>query len=288
MRAYSAVFGRITNIILLLICFYIIGCCGFDILPAFGSSINYARINSTLLSLSIGYLTGYIIYLFTAILPRKKREAEVLEMWGQPLISIFSKIDKVISVLLAYNGIQKEKMYSICKEDCNNLIHVDYSSPESRICSDLLRDGVFLHRIGEPFNYPNSITNLCSSIKTSIAYLLDSPLSHSANMSLVDTLYRIKESKLIRCYTSLPPQHSVTSFGASINQFTLSDAPECLIDFINLYKDFSRFPTTKETFYCRVLTPEEIKDSEKRITEALNRVFSQYKEKEIVISNGQE
>ena len=65
--------AKIVNWAILILCLYAVGCCGFHILPAWGGSEHYKDINTTLLSIALSYIAGYVIYLFTSVLPKIQR-----------------------------------------------------------------------------------------------------------------------------------------------------------------------------------------------------------------------
>ena len=106
---------HILHVGIIVLCIYSVFCCGFHILPVWGYSENYVSINTTLLSIALSYLAGYVIYLFTSVLPRKQREEEVFSLWKEHLSSLYNEMAMRIEEVRVFAGIPEEKI--VCVED---------------------------------------------------------------------------------------------------------------------------------------------------------------------------
>lgn len=96
--------------VILLSCIYAIGCCGFHFLPTLGTSEQYETINSSLLSMALSYIAGFIIYILTFVTPRKQREYEVFTLWKPLLSKLYNEMSERIEEVRTFLDIPKERM----------------------------------------------------------------------------------------------------------------------------------------------------------------------------------
>ena len=111
----------ITHGILLFLSLYAIGCCGFHLLPVWGISENYESINNTFLSIALSYVAGLVIFVLTSVLPRQQREEEVFKLWEPHLEKLYNEMSERIEEVMAFVGINKDKMNALTVEDCKPL-----------------------------------------------------------------------------------------------------------------------------------------------------------------------
>ena len=115
------IIANIANWVIIALCLYAVGCCGFHILPAWASSEHYKDINATLLSIALSYIAGYVIYLFTSVLPKEQREREVFELWKPHLTALYNEMSERIEEIRAYTGIPEGRMAVLTEEDAEPL-----------------------------------------------------------------------------------------------------------------------------------------------------------------------
>lgn len=265
---------RLTNYLhggILFLCIYSVFCCGFHILPVWGYSENYVSINTTLLSLALSYIAGFVIYMFTSVLPRKQREEEVFSLWKEHLSSLYNEMSLRIEEVRVFAEIPIEKMASLISEDAKPLAnYTDYESPIYIKMTIIKEDPHKPHIINSEFNIKKTLNEHYNTMQHLLGIMLNNPMAIDSNKKILDLLTRIKESSFLKeCKRIIG--NSPEYMGKKIS-ITTPDLPQAFVEYVKLKKELAELPIIRYSFDLRKRTDEEVQESKKGINEALKKM----------------
>lgn len=253
--------------VLLIMCAYAIGCCGFHILPVLGTAEDYDSINNTFLSLALSYVAGFIIYGLTSVLPKRRREKEVFELWKPHLSKLYNEMSERIGEIGAYLEIPKERMDSLTEEDCKPFEKYTSFPPIVSIAKVVVRDDPDNPlRVADYFSIKKTLNGHHDSALNLLDTMLNNPMAVDANRKLLDLLSQIKASAfLVECNRIM----DISALdGAQVN-ITHSDLPKSFYDYVKMRDLLGAWPITKYVYDMRKRTPEEEKESQKQLNDLL-------------------
>ncbi len=252
---------------ILLLCLYVICCCGFHILPTWGVSEHYETINSSLLSMALSYFAGFIIYILTSVIPRKQRENEVFAIWKPHLSKLYNEMSKCIEGIRTFLDIPKEKMKELTIEDCKpfenytelpSVISIQISiisdNPEkpTRIVNDFcIKKGLNCHH--------DVILNVIDT-------MMSNPMAIDANKKVLDILSQIKTSHFLKECNRIIDR---SLLGSSYPKITCPELPKAFWEYVRLRDRLGLLPITKHVYNIRKRSVEEVIESQRRTKEQL-------------------
>lgn len=250
--------------LLLALCIYAIGCCGFHIFPVLGVSENYESINDTFLSLALSYVAGLIIFGLTSVIPRRQRQKEVFEIWKPHLSRLYNDMSERIEEVRAFVGIPKEKMESLTAADCEPLARY----------TDLPSE-VWIHRsygrksgISEPFSIKKRLNGHHKTVHHIIDIMLKNPMAIDAEKKILDILSQINSSGFLAYCNSIMDSSCLCNPPISINNSHLKE-PFC--EYVKLRDKLGALSINKSIYEVRVLTDDETKECKKNRQELVER-----------------
>lgn len=254
--------SRLTNILhvgIIVLCLYSVFCCGFHVLPVWGYSENYVSINTTLLSIALSYIAGYVIYLFTSVIPRKQREEEVFSLWEKHLSSLYNEMAMRIEEVREFAGIPEEKMANLVSKDANLLAkYTDYQPLIIIEKKSILEDPNNPQKVIDEFDIKNHLNSHYDTMHHLIGIMLNNPMAIDSNKKVLDLLTRIKESRFLKECESIIGE-PIENRGIRVS-ITNAELPKAYVDYVNLKNELAELPIKKYTFKVRKLTEEEVQE----------------------------
>lgn len=266
-------YGRIAKVfhwIIMALCFYAIGCCGFHILPAWGSSENYGTINNTLLSIALSYVAGYVIFLFTSALPRKQQEMEVFEKWCPHLSDLYNEMSCRIEEVRVFADISKEKMDNLTIEDCSSLKEYVSKPPVISISKTIVReDPKNPLRVAEDFRIKRDLNGHHDTVHQYLDGMLNNPMAMDAERKILDILSQIKVSSFLKECNRIMEAPIINNVQINV---TAEDLPKAYLEYVHLRNRLGELPIKKFVFDMRKRTDEEVKEAKKAVAEQLAKM----------------
>lgn len=256
--------------LIMALCVYAIGCCGFHWLPVWGYSDNYESINATLLSIALSYLAGYIIYLFTSELPRRQRENEIFGLWESHLSILYNDMSERIEELRVFLGIPQENMSHLSLGDCKVFERYTSMTPTIRIKKDIDRGEKEHLKVNDDFNIKKDLNQHHGTVVQCIEMMLDNPRAIDANNKLLDILSQIKASGFLKECNSIiegPIEHN----GIPVLVST-PELPKAFLEYVGLRDQLAQFSFKKHIFKMQKMSNEEIEASKRGVTEQLAKM----------------
>lgn len=266
MKNYGLV-AKILHWTVFAFCLYAIGCCGFHWLPVWGLSENYESINTTLLSLALSYIAGYIIYLFTSKWPQKQRERDIFILWRPHLSDLYNEMALRIEELRAFLGISEDTIEQYSVDGCKAF--ENYTALPSNIVlhKEIDKGEEEPLRMVDEFNIKRDLNRHHDLIEQYLLTMLDNPIAFEANKRILDTLSKIRSSVFIKKCDSI--------IGGPIDDeqititITTPEMPQAFVDYVKLRDELGQFPIQKFSFKVRKMSDEEVEESEKGLMEEL-------------------
>ena len=267
MNMKLGVLAKCLHWLILALCIYAIGCCGFHWLPVWGLSENYESINATLLSIALSYVAGFIIYLFTSELPRKQRENEIFDLWSPHLSILYNDMSERIEELRVFLGIPQENMSCLSLDDCK--VFETYTSmiPSIKIKKDIDRGKTEHLKVNDDFNIKKKLNQHHDAVVQCIEMMLDNPMAIYANNKLLDTLSQIKASRFLKECNSIIAGPIVHNGKPVI--IRTPELPKAFWEYVGLRNQLATFSFKKHLFKMQRMSDEEIKASKRNVTEQL-------------------
>lgn len=263
--------SRLTNILhvgIIVLCIYSVFCCGFHILPVWGYSENYVSINTTLLSIALSYLAGYVIYLFTSVLPRKQREEEVFSLWKGHLSSLYNEMAMRIEEVRVFAGIPEEKMANLISADADILAKYTDYEPLIYINKTIIKeDPQKPIKMADEFNIKTHLNRHYDTMHHILDIMLNNPMAIDSSKKVLDLLTRIKESRFLRECASII-EGPIEDQGIRVS-ITTAELPQAYVDYVHLNNELAELPINKYSFELQKRTDEEVRESRKAIKEHL-------------------
>lgn len=262
---------NILHVGIIVLCIYSIFCCGFHVLPVWGYSENYVSINTTLLSIALSYLAGYVIYLFTSVLPRKQREEEVFSLWKEPLSSLYNEMAMRIEEIRVFAGITEEKMANLVSEDADLLAkYTDYESLIYINKTIIKEEPNKPIMINDEFHIKKHLNKHYDTMHHILGIMLNNPMAIDSSKKVLDLLTRIKESRFLKECASII-EGPIEDQGIRVS-ITTAELPRAYVDYVNLKNELAELPINKYSFKLRKRTDEEVRESKKAIKEHLAKM----------------
>lgn len=267
-------FSYLTKILhgcIIALCIYAVFCCGFHIFPVWGYSENYVSINTTFLSIALSYLAGYVIYLFTSVLPKKQREEEVFSLWKEQLSSLYNEMALRIEEVRVFAGIPKEKMTNLVSEDAAVLARCSDYDPVIYIDKTIIKEDPSQPlRVNDEFRIKKDLNKHHDTMHHILGIMLNNPMAIDSNKKVLDLLTRIKESRFLKECTSII-EGPIESQGIKVS-VTTAELPQAYLDYVNLKNELAELPINKYSFELRKRTEEEVLKSKKAVEESLAKM----------------
>ena len=261
--------SRLTNILhvgIIVLCIYSVFCCGFHILPVWGYSENSVSINTTLLSIALSYLAGYVIYLFTSVLPRKQREEEVFSLWKEHLSSLYNEMAMRIEEVRVFAGIPEEKMANLVSEDAYFLAKYTDYEPLIYINKTIIKeDPQKPIKMADEFNIKSHLNRHYDTMHHILGIMLNNPMAIDSSKKVLDLLTRIKESRFLKECASII-EGPIEDQGIRVS-ITTAELPQAYVDYVHLKDELAELPIKKYSFELQKRTDEEVRESRKAIKE---------------------
>ena len=262
---------NILHVGIIVLCIYSIFCCGFHVLPVWGYSENYVSINTTLLSIALSYLAGYVIYLFTSVLPRKQREEEVFSLRKEPLSSLYNEMAMRIEEIRVFAGITEEKMANLVSEDADLLAkYTDYESLIYINKTIIKEEPNKPIMINDEFHIKKHLNKHYDTMHHILGIMLNNPMAIDSSKKVLDLLTRIKESRFLKECASII-EGPIEDQGIRVS-ITTAELPRAYVDYVNLKNELAELPINKYSFKLRKRTDEEVRESKKAIKEHLAKM----------------
>ena len=255
--------------VLIALCVYAIGCCGFHIFPVLGESENYVSINNTFLSFALSYIAGLIIFVLTSVMPRIQREKEILDQWEPHLSKLYNDMSERIEEVRAFVGIDNNKMGSLTIEDCKPLErYTDFPSVVWMSRTIMTKGSDTPNRINDEYSIKKRLNGHYKSVHHVLDVMLNNPVAVNAEASVLDILSQIKSSSFLAYCASIMDSSQLQNPPISICH---SELPEPFCEYVKLRDRLGTLPIEKKEYEIRVLTGEEVQENRKRVEEELER-----------------
>lgn len=256
--------------IILLLCLYVICCCGFHVLPAWGVSEHYETINSSLLSIALSYFAGFIIYILTSVIPRKQRESEVFSLWKPHLSKLYNEMSERIEEVRTFLDIPKERMKELTIEDCKPFENYTELSSVISIDKSIVKENPKrpLH-IGTEFSIKKHLNNHHNEVLNIISVMIDNPMAIDADKKILDILSLIKASNFLKECNRIIDS---SQLGAIHPHITHSDLPKAFCEYVKLRDQLGLLPIPKDVYNMRKRSDEEVQKVQKTIEEQLSKM----------------
>jgi len=240
----------IINGLLLALCLYAVGCCGFHILPEWSSSDYYESINAVLLSLALSYIAAFVFYVLLTWWPMMQKRNVLYDVWKGDMANVYMYMGDAITDLMLYVGITKE-IKCIELKDCSPVRIYDSN-----------KNHVFHHIVyilnGESREHPDGIFQYHRNLRTSsnvvygcIEKMLQNPLTGFAKPELALLLSNIKTSKFVStCRSMTDKQDSIS--------VEYMDFDKALYHYVELYRELGCYSFEKREYKKTPMTDEEI------------------------------
>lgn len=260
--------------LILALCIYAIGCCGFHFFPVWGASEHYESINNTLLSLALSYVAGLIIYYLTSVMPRKLREKEIFEQWAPHLSKLYNEMSERIEEVRAYVGISQEAMTNLTVEKCKSL--ESYTNQPSVVWLSktiIMEDPNKPLRLNDIFSIKKALNGHHDVVHSIIDTMLMNPVAVYAEKKILDILSQIKSSVFLVDCNRVMDSSKLQNPLISINH---SDFPKSYCEYVKFRDRLGALPISKNVYDIRLLTEEEVMEDQKKVEELLaNQGLSQ-------------
>lgn len=266
--------------LIIALCIYAVGCCGFHVFPAWCSSEYYESINYSLLSIALSYIAGFMIYLFTSELPKKQRELEVLALWSKHLSGLYNEMSERIEDLRVFAGIPEWETGCLTEKAAEPLSHYTTMPPVIFINMEMDKGEAEPLRLSTEFSLKKGLNSHYDVVLKYIDTMLNNPMAVDADKKLLDVLSRIKTSSFIRECSRII---DATQLGENRN-ITTSELPKAYIEYIALRDELNKWKFPQYHYKVRKLLNEEFVKSQKGIEEQLAQMGTTRKE---VIEFGQ-
>ncbi len=255
--------------VLIALCVYAIGCCGFHILPVLGESENYESINNMLLSFALSYVAGLIIFVLTSVIPRIQREKDIFDQWEPHLSKLYNDMSERIEEVRAFVGIDNNKMGSLMIEDCKPLErYTDLPSVVWMSRTIMTKGSDTPNRINDEYSIKKKLNGHHKSVHHVLDVMLNNPVAVNAEASVLDILSQIKSSSFLAYCASIMDSSQLQNPSISICH---SELPESFFEYVKLRDRLGTLPIEKKEYEIRVLTEEEVQENRKRVEEELKR-----------------
>mgnify|MGYP002523185856 CR=1 FL=1 len=255
--------------VLIVMCVYAIGCCGFHVLPVLGELENYESINNTFLSFALSYIAGLIIFLLTSVMPRIQREKEIFAQWEPHLSKLYNDMSERIEEVRAFVGIDKDKMGALTVEDCKPLERYTDLPPVVRVSRAILTKGSDTpNRINDDYSMKKRLKGHHKSVHHLMDVMLNNPVAVNAEASVLDILSQIRSSSFLGYCDSIMDSSQLQNPPISICH---SELPEPFCEYVKLRDRLGTLPIKKKVYEIRVLTEAEVRENQKRVKEELER-----------------
>lgn len=251
--------------VLLAVCAYIIGCCGFHVLPVLGESENSESINNTFLSFALSYIAGLIIFVLTSVMPRLQREKEMFEQWEPHLSKLYNDMSERIEEVRAFVGIDKNKMGALTAEDCKPLER--YTNLPSEVwlykqTQDYKSDKPYVVKV--PYSIKRVLNGHYKSVHHVIDVMLNNPAAVNAETRILDILSQIRASSFLGYCTRIEDSTQLRNPPISICH---SELPKPFCEYVKLRNELGALSINKNVYDMRVMTDEEVKEDRKMAEE---------------------
>lgn len=255
--------------VLLAVCAYIIGCCGFHIFPVLRESEYYESINNTFLSFALSYVAGLIIYVLTSVMPRQQREKEIFEQWEPHLSRLYNDMSERIEELRAFVGIDKDKMRALKEEDCKPLER--YTDLPSEVwlykqIQDYHLDKPYVEKV--PYSIKRRLNGHYKSVHHVIDVMLNNPAAINAETRILDILSQIRASSFLGYCTRIEDSSQLRNPPISICH---SELPKPFCEFVKLRDELGKLPINKNIYDMRLMTDEEVREDREMAEELVAR-----------------
>lgn len=265
---YLYIIANIANWVIITLCLYAVGCCGFHILPAWASSENYKDINATLLSIALSYIAGYVIYLFTSVLPKEQREREVFELWEPHLMALYNEMSERIEEIRAYTGIPEDRMAVLKEVDAEPLKRYTALKPAVYIDKTVDRGESQPLRVTDEFSIKKNLNRHYDAVNKHLATMMNNPMAVDADKKLLDMLSQIKTARFLeQCKGVI----DVTVLGGNANIGT-PEMAKAYVEYVGLRDQLKKWHFPQFKYSMRMLTDEEVVEMHKRSTEQLAKM----------------
>lgn len=259
------IIAQILNGIIIAFCLYAVGCCGFHILPAWGSSEHYKDINATLLSIALSYIAGYVIYLFTSVLPSIQREREVFGIWTPHLSNLYNEMTELIEEIREYAGIPEDKMADLKEEDAGPLNKYTALKPIVYFAKNVDRGGPQPLRIINKFSLKKDLNHHYDVVNKHLDTMLNNPMAVDANKKLLDILSQIRTASFLeQCKRVIDVK--------VLEESTIIETPEmpkAYVEYVLLKDQLKKWSFPQFKYSTRMLTDEEVVEMDKQNAEFL-------------------
>ena len=247
--------------VLIALCVYTIGCCGFQIFPVLGVAENNELINNTFLSFALSYVAGLIIYVLTSVIPRIQREKEIFELWEPHLSKLYNDMSERIEEVRAFVGIDKNKMESLTIEDCKPL--EKYTDLPSEVwlyknTQDYHLDKPYVVKV--PYSIKRVLNGHFKSVHHVIDVMLNNPAAVNAETKGLDILSQIRASSFLAYCTSIEDSSQLRNPPISICH---SELPNPFYEYVKLRDKLGTLSINKNVYDMRVMTDEEVQEDRK-------------------------
>lgn len=255
--------------VLIALCVYAIGCCGFHILPVLGESENYESINNTFLSFALSYIAGMIIFVLTSVMPRIQREKEIFVQWEPHLSRLYNDMSERIEEVRAFVGINKDKMGSLTVEDCKPIERYTNLPSVVRVSRAIIAKGSGTpNRINDDYSIKKRLNGHHKSVHHLLDVMLNNPVAVNAEASILDILSQIRSSSFLGYCASIMDSSILQNPPISICH---SELPGPFCEYVKLRDRLGSLPIEKNEYEIRVLTEEETLENRRRLEAELER-----------------
>lgn len=253
--------------LILALCIYAIGCCGFHFFPVWGVSDHYESINNTLLSLALSYVAGLVIYYLTSVMPRKQREKEIFEQWAPHLSELYNEMSERIEEVRAYVGISQEAMANLTVEDCKPLERYTNQPSVVWLSKTIIMDDYNKPlRLNDMFSIKKVLNGHHDVVHSIIDTMLMNPVAVYAEKKILDILSQIKSSVFLLDCNRVMDSSKLQNPPISINH---SDFPKAYRKYVKLRDRLGALPISINTYDIRLMTKEEVMEYQKKVEELL-------------------
>lgn len=255
--------------VLLVVCTYVIGCCGFHILPVLRESEYYESINNTFLSFALSYVAGLIIYVLTSVIPRLQREKEIFAQWEPHLSRLYNDMSERIEEVRAFVGIDIDKMGSLTIEDCKPLER--YTDLPSEVwlykkTQDYHLDKPYVDNV--PYSIKRRLNGHYKSVNHIIDVMLNNPAAVNAGTRILDILSQIRASSFLGYCTRIEDSSQLRNPPIRICH---SELPKPFCEYVKLRDELGTLSINKNVYDMRVMTDEEVREDRKMAEELVAR-----------------
>lgn len=251
-------FEHILHWAIIALCLYAVFCCGFHLLPVWGYSEKSESINTTLLSIALSYLAGYVIYLFTSWFPKWQRENEVFALWSEHLSRLYNEMSERIEEVRVYVDIPKEKMENLSEKDAEMLSTYTKLPPFIWLQKEVDRGESQPLRLQEPFKIKEVLNRHFDTMKANLDVMLQNPMAVDAEKKLLDLLSRIRTSNFLAQCTGIIDMNILKDDKINI---TTVDLPKAYVEYVKLRDELAYWSFRKFVYKIRKMTEEEVAKS---------------------------